>query len=972
MSAPDPVRSDSDVVLVPFGQDPLAVAAEQILEHYRDQLPDLSRCQVLVADERCAAQFRAQLLNGAERRGFPALLGPGIERLDQWLNRVSAVTQTVLNRPAQELVLAEALRGASGIYADTDPWLLADQLLHLFDEMTRSDMTVADEFDEFLQHLSDSYGIRQPSPSLQQEAFILHTLWHAWRRQLQDSDLLDPASAYRQQLTDSMERVGGQTLWLLGYTEFSAAEAHWLRTLLDRQQARLILHGSAGATGCHPEAPLTEMLQQLEIQTPADNAQLDPFNAFIDSLFTESPDNLKHRAAHFAHRHPQDPVLGRLTTLQADDPEQQAQAVALQVRRWLLDDVQPVAIVTGDRRLARRVRALLEASEVTLDDTGGWALSTTSAAAALERWLETVEEDFACGPLLDVLKSPFVSIADRDTHLAQVRRLEQDIILHENIARGLERYRHHLDVRSERLPDWSEPMRLSLHHLLNRLDHAASPLLPLQQGSYPVEQFLHALHSSLQELGVHACFETDAAGQQLLEVLGDLQQAARHSSVTLRWTEFRNWLGRNLERATFRPPLSASPVQLLTLEQSRLQRFAATIVAGCSRNHLPGTPASHAFFNQRVRAELGLTTWSQTVTRKLHHFCRVLHNAPRVLLTSHREQDGEAVLPSPWLELLDVFYRNAYGNDLAARELKQLVTHPQARPATPDSAPLPGKGARPAPPAAVLPKTWSASTHQRLIDCPYRFFAADALSLKPQDEIREALSKADYGALVHRIVQAFNSKVRGLPGPWSDALTPDHYDQALALLNRISGAVFANAIEDNFQARSWYRQWQKVISGYLDWEIQRRSEWQQRRSEFKAERHITGHLRIIGRIDRIDQRGADTALVDYKTGRPPSSEDVLSGEAVQLSSYALSLDEPVSQLDYIEFGKDKVTPKTCAQGDALKTLLTEVEERIRLLDTALQDQAALPAWGDPTTCSYCEFTGVCRREMWLHGEPDDG
>jgi hypothetical protein len=40
------------------------------------------------------------------------------------------------------------------------------------------------------------------------------------------------------------------------------------------------------------------------------------------------------------------------------------------------------------------------------------------------------------------------------------------------------------------------------------------------------------------------------------------------------------------------------------------------------------------------------------------------------------------------------------------------------------------------------------------------------------------------------------------------------------------------------------------------------------------------------------------------------------------------------------------------------------------LDRALQQQAALPAWGDATVCSYCEFSGLCRREMWLHGEND--
>jgi ATP-dependent helicase/nuclease subunit B len=233
----------------------------------------------------------------------------------------------------------------------------------------------------------------------------------------------------------------------------------------------------------------------------------DAFGDFVDALFETSGDDLKQRAHRFAQRHRQDPASSRLKTLRAESPEQEAQAVALQVRRWLLDGIQPIAIVTEDRRLARRVRAMLEASQIELDDAGGWALSTTSAAATLERWLETVEEDFACAPLLDVLKSPFVCFSDPDTHRSQVRRLEQDIILHENIARGLDRYRHHLDSRSARLPDWSEPMRRAIQQMLNILDHAASHLQPLLHGRHAASDFLAALSESLQELGSWQCLQ---------------------------------------------------------------------------------------------------------------------------------------------------------------------------------------------------------------------------------------------------------------------------------------------------------------------------------------------------------------------------------------------------------------------------------------------------------------------------------
>jgi len=964
----------SPLTLVPFSQDPLAVAAQQILEHYKVRLPDLSDCRILLAEDQCAAQLRTELLKQAEQRGFSALLGPTIERLDQYLSQLTAVTRTVLNRPAQELVLAEALRNAAHIYTDTDPWLLADQLLALFDELTRSDISIPAAFEQFHTGLQHSYALSSPSPSLRQEAYILHTLWHAWKQQLEAENLSDPATVYRQQLADSLNDIGEQKLWLIGYTGFTPSEAQWLRILFDRQQAQLILHGSAQQDGYHPDRPIRDILDQLGLD---ESQQCCPegndFDDFISALFETSSDNLKQRARRFAGRSRQDTAGARLRTFQADGPEQEAQAVALQVRRWLLDGIKPIAIVTEDRRLARRVRAMLEASQIELDDAGGWALSTTSAAATLERWLETVEEDFACGPLLDVLKSPFVCFADRDTHLAQVRRLEQDIILHENIARGLERYRHQLDRRSERLPGWSEPMRHAVQQMLNVLDHAASPLKPLLRGCYPASGFLDALGESLRELGTWQRLEQDAAGQCLLEVVARLQQAATHCRVELNWSEFRNWLGRNLENATFRLPLSASPVRLLTLEQSRLQRFAATIVAGCSQDYMPGSPASQAFFNQRVRAELGLPTWSQAMAKKLHHFCRVLHSAGRVLLTHHRERDGEPVSVSPWLELLEVFYHSAYRKTLDDETLRQLVMQPGTQPVSPDHAALPQLESRPAPkpPAAIHPETWSAYTHQRLIDCPYRYFSADALSLKPQDEIREALSKSDYGSLVHRIVQAFHSKVARLPEPWSGALDETHREQALGVLQHISEAVFADAVKDNFQARSWLKQWLTVLPSYLDWEISRQKNWTLRQVEVRADRTISSRLRISGRIDRIDQCAGAMAVVDYKTGKPPKADDVLSGEAVQLPSYALLLEARIAQLNYLEFSKDRVREQVCASAENLQQLLPELEARMVQLDRALQQQAALPAWGDATVCSYCEFSGLCRREMWLHGENDN-
>ena len=83
------------------------------------------------------------------------------------------------------------------------------------------------------------------------------------------------------------------------------------------------------------------------------------------------------------------------------------------------------------------------------------------------------------------------------------------------------------------------------------------------------------------------------------------------------------------------------------------------------------------------------------------------------------------------------------------------------------------------------------------------------------------------------------------------------------------------------------------------------------------------------------------------------------------------VDKPVAQLDYLEFAKDKVNAKTCAGGEALDELLRQIAQRLTLLADSLHNGSPLPAWGDPRICAYCEFSGVCRREMWSHHERSD-
>lgn len=961
------------VVCLPYAESPTAAVAAAILDRHAGTLPDLTGCTILIPDLQAAPALRRALLAAAAERGHAALLGPDILTLRTWLHERVAMPRPVLAQAAQELVMVEAVRDARHLFNADDPWVVSGELLDLFGELTLANAEPGG-YPDFQDRLARAYGIAADLPTpFGTEARMVHRLWQAWHEQLDAQEQLDPAQAHLLRLAGSLATPGDERLWLVGLTELAPAECDWLRRLLDDGRAHLFLSGLPEDGDTAPGALLRALGQRLGQAPHVAATTPSPLGRFLDAVFTPDTGTLAERAAAFTLEHAADPVTGAIATLAADSAEQEARAVALQVRRWLLDGLRPIGILTEDRRLARRVRALLERAGLALEDAGGWALSTTSAAAALERWLETLEEDFAQASLLDALKSPFVCLFDdRDRHLRVVRRLEQDVILHENIARGLHRYRKHARLRAARLQSWNSETLRDIETLLNRLDHAAEPVRALLAGRHPAADFVPALRASLDELGMRAAFDADPAGRRVLQELQTLETAGRQHPLPLDWREFRGWLGGTLERFTFQPETGASPIQLMTLRQSALQRFEGVVIAGCTAAQLPGGATGQAFFNDAVRVELGLSTWHDRYLAGLYHFRRTLECAPRVLLTWRREDAGEPVQPSPWVELIDTFHTLAYRQPLTDGALAALLAHAATEPVA-DTDPLPRPVApHPAPalPGALLPARWSAASYQRLMDCPYRYFAADGLRLKARDEIREKLEKAEFGEYVHRILNAFHTGEKSLPGPFAQRLSESNRAEALRLLETISRKVFAEAVVENFEARGWLARWLDAAPAYLDWQAAREARWRVRSGEQALDRSWADGTRLIGRADRIDEGDGGLAILDYKTGAVPRATDVEDGEAVQLPCYAMMERGPVTEARYVRIQRDKVDSGVGLEGEALHRLADANAARLRELNAAIAQQRPLPAWGDHKVCTHCDFAGLCRRQAW--DEDGDG
>ena len=953
------------VIQVPCHADLLAVLARHIVTH-ASALPDLTDTVILLPDLQFVPDLRFTLLAAAATAGHTALLGPHIDTPEHWLTAHTPLDAAIPGRARRELLLVEAIRQHPKVFGTQDPWQLAGVLITLFDELTLNRIPVPPDLEDFTALLASAYGIAQQLPEpFGLEARVVHRLWQAWHAQLQAEGLLDPGLAMLQRLVAHTLDDGLHYVFA-GLDDLSGAEAEWIGRLLEAGRAHCFLYRRLPATATQRPTPAQGLLAGA-----AAAHERTPLGDCLDSVYASGTQALPERARTLCAQHADPPLAGAIHTLAAASAEQEARAIELQVRRWLIDGHQPIGIVTEDRRLGRRVRALLERAGVTLQDPGGWALSTTSAAAALERWLETVEEDFAHAPLLDVLKSPFTFTHDDPAAFSNtVFRLERDIVRHEGIARGLARYRAHIDSRLEHYKTaWTAATAERLHQLLNDLDQAADPLRECLTGTHPPAHLLASLRDSLERLGMWAAFEHDPAGERILQEWQQLDAAARHCAMRLTWLEFRGWLGNTLERHDFRPPAGDSVVSLLTLQQARLGRFAGLVIGACDSRHLPAATAGSPFFNDRVRGELGLPVWPDHYHLQRDRLRRLLESAPRVLMTWHSEDNGELRTPSAWLAAVEDIQQLGWQSSLHDAQLRALLDQPGARVAGRHPLPVPALTPRPAPvlPAAQLPQRLSVTAHGNLIDCPYRFFAASGLGLRPREEVKLAFEKADYGMLVHAVLHRFHQGGTGFPAPFA-RFDPQHRDAAMAQLEDVSRRVFERELEDNYEHRAWLRRWLALVPHYIEWQIAHQQDWHFSAGELGRELLLASGQVLEGRLDRLDSGAAGDAILDYKTGGMPDQDDVDSGEAVQLPSYALLAERLPARVEYVHVDK-KVTSGPALEGEALAQLTRDVQARLVALLEAIAAGTALPAWGDSKTCKHCDMDGLCRRQAWPESAP---
>ena len=555
------------------------------------------------------------------------------------------------------------------------------------------------------------------------------------------------------------------------------------------------------------------------------------------------------------------PAERRLTgvrALELADPAQEAQAIAIALREALEEPGRTAALITPDRALARRVAAHLKRWAIEADDSAGRPLSRTPPGTLLLAAASAAAERFAPVSLLALLKHPLVMAkGDRLGWLDGARLLDR-ALRGPRPAAGLDGLTAWLADRSGR--------DAALREAAAAWWHDVTLLLRPLEEAVERQAGLAGLLAALRETVTHLAGDSawaGPAGRATAEMLAEFEEAAGEGPERMKAAHLPDLLERLMAAAAVRPPYGQHPrLFIWGLLEARLQHADLLVLGGLNEGSWPALPAPDPWLAPRLRSELGLPSLERRIGLAAHDFAAAL-GARQVLVTrARRDARAPAIASRFWLRLEAM----TGGLTRAPALRKWADAIDQA------GAPSPAGRPAPAPDPALRPRTISVTEVDRLKADPYAFYARKMLSLMALDPVDADPTAAWRGSAVHQVLEA-----------WMKA---DDCDPA-KLRARAEALLASQEVHPLMRAL-----WQPRLTEAIDFiaaqvETNRAAGRLPLAAEAKGECEAAG-VTLRGVADRID-RCADggLAIVDYKTGKPPSSASVADGFSLQLGLLGL-------------------------------------------------------------------------------------
>ncbi len=578
-------------------------------------------------------------------------------------------------------------------------------------------------------------------------------------------------------------------------------------------------------------------------------------------------------------------AMAGVRILEAPDERLEGLAVALAIKHALHEPGRTVALVTPDRGLAERVALELGRWGIIMDDSAGQPLHRTHAGHALLALAEVLVSGATAETVLELLHQPVIRLGLELPQLAHARQaLEIGALRGVRTGSGMAGLESAIAAMPERIADHRAPrcrQRLdaaatqAASDLVTRLADALSPLVLPVEGRLDLGRAICGLRLALERMtcgpdGTSGIFLA-SDGEALQALLGDLETACLGTDGTPDDLALicRTAMADRVVRARRR---EHPRVLLLGLLEARLMPADLMILGGLNETVWPPQTTTDPFLNRAMRAEIGLSSPERRIGQSAHDFIQGFC-ADHVILSRSVKLAGVQTLPSRFWQRLKAVAPQAAWQE-ALRQGEDFVTLARGldRPAEDIAIERP----RPRPDKSLQPSSFSVSEAENLLRDPYAIFAKRILDLQPLEPLQVVLGAADRGTLLHDVMDRFARR-------WPAALP----DEPIREMRAIGEAVFADVIDEPDVQGFWWPRFVDLIPAIVAWEQARRGAILRVGTELRIKLPLRlpdgAEVSLSARADRIEERLDGTlAVLDFKTGTPPSKPQIKAGLAPQL------------------------------------------------------------------------------------------
>ncbi|MBV8791293.1 MAG: double-strand break repair protein AddB, partial [Pseudolabrys sp.] len=576
-----------------------------------------------------------------------------------------------------------------------------------------------------------------------------------------------------------------------------------------------------------------------------------------------------------------DASVENLTLIEAANAEEEALAVAIALREAALEPGKTAALVTPDRALARRVTAALSRWNIEVDDSGGDRLADTPAGLFARLAVEAAIGGLEPVTLLALLKHPLFRFgAAANVHDRAIAALERAVLRGPRPKPGSAGLAHALATYDETRSELhrNDPRKLvsrddlaAARALVDRLAQALASLEDLKRGEHVLSD-LAARHRHVVMALSDAVF-SNADGTRLQTVFDDLlnTQAATQMKVAPRdYPEvFEAIAAAGTVRMREKPDVR---IRILGPLEARLQPFDRVVLGGLNEDTWPPDAHSDPWLSRPMRQKLGLNLPELRIGLAAHDFEQALGNH-EVVITRAMKVAGSPTVTSRFVQRMAALAGERW-NGVIKRgkhylDLARALDAPEEVKAAPRPAP--------SPPLDVRPGQLSVTEIENWLRDPYTIYAKHVLRLFPLEPIDTAPGAADRGSIIHDAIGKFT-------GQFASGLPPDPERE----LTRLGEQSF-KPMQDMPEARAfWWPRFKRIASWFAAWERSRRPTLKALYAEITGKMSVPlGNTRtfvLTARADRIELRQDGTyAILDYKTGQPPTEPQVRTGLAPQLT-----------------------------------------------------------------------------------------